>query len=98
MHEVPESEYIDDEHGITDNTIPFQINCAFCNGTGVHPGTMKSLNHSHCPVCQGEGIIHFHTGRENYRTCPECEGSGRQPGQTPPEPCTTCGGCGITES
>jgi DnaJ-class molecular chaperone len=98
MHEGPEPEYVDEDPGIADSTTPFQLDCAFCNGTGVHPGTMNSLTHTPCPVCRGKGIRHFHNGRDYYTTCRRCEGSGRQTGRTPPEPCRACHGCGIVES
>jgi DnaJ-class molecular chaperone len=98
MHEGPEPEFIDEEHGITDAVSPFQINCNFCNGTGVHPGSMESLAHTRCPVCHGTGILHFHDGRENFHTCHRCQGTGREPGQSPPERCATCNGYGLVES
>jgi DnaJ-class molecular chaperone len=93
MHEEFEDYYEEEDTGV-DTVDPSRINCAFCRGTGVHPATMKLLNHKLCPVCKGVGILEL-DGSRNYRNhCSRCEGCGREPGSEL-EPCTSCGGWGI---
>ena len=98
MHEEPEEEFIDGEHDESDTSGPFNIDCAFCVGTGVHPGTMRSLTHSHCPTCQGKGILKLTANRNDYGPCPRCKDTGREPDSTKIKPCHTCGGYGIVKS
>jgi DnaJ-class molecular chaperone len=95
MHEGMEDEYINGEYEEADTSGPFHVDCAFCSGTGVHPGTMKSLTHDRCPTCQGKGILHFEGSRNNYNPCPRCEGTGREPESASIKPCRACDGYGI---
>jgi len=67
--------------------------CSACNGSGAEDGNTET-----CPECGGDGQV-----REVRRTpfgrtqtvneCPECNGTG----QIPEEPCSDCGGDGVTE-
>ena len=97
MHEEPEDEFIDGEHEHLDTSGPFQIDCAFCGGTGVHPGTMKSLTHAQCPVCKGKGILKFTANRNDYHSCLQCGGRGIAPDSTGILPCPACGGYGMVK-
>ena len=53
-HDEWEEEYGEEEHNHVDAPGPFRIQCAFCQGTGVNPATMKRLDHETCPVCKGQ--------------------------------------------
>jgi DnaJ-class molecular chaperone len=97
MHEEPEDEYLYDVSVSIDTSKQNEIKCIFCAGTGVHPGTMKSLSHRPCPTCQGKGILELKSSRSLYHHCPRCEGSGREPASMIPDPCSTCGGYGIIQ-
>ncbi|MFQ5853299.1 MAG: zinc finger domain-containing protein [Candidatus Binatia bacterium] len=59
--------------------------CAFCVGTGVHPGTKLT-----CTVCKGKGTV---TIGEPASECPECQGTGTAYPLN--LPCTRCGGRGL---
>jgi DnaJ-class molecular chaperone len=96
MHLEPIENYIVEDNDISDTPGPFQADCAFCRGTGVHPGTMKSITFSACPVCQGKGILKFAGSRSDYATCSQCNRSGRESGSQEIKPCPACGGYGIT--
>ncbi len=98
MHEDPEDEYVSEDNISIDTSKQYQIKCAFCSGTGVHPGTMKLLSHNPCPTCQGKGILELTSSRNYYHHCPHCEGSGREPDSAAPEPCSACRGYGIVQS
>jgi DnaJ-class molecular chaperone len=76
---------------------PFNADCAFCTGTGVHPASMKSLSFEQCPACRGQGIIRFTQNRSDYDVCPQCHGSGKDTASTIPSPCRGCRGSGIVE-
>jgi DnaJ-class molecular chaperone len=93
MHEELEQDYEEESTGI-DSGPPSRINCAFCRGTGVHPATMKVLNHELCPVCKGVGILEINGSRDYRNHCSRCGGSGREP-ESEFKPCTVCGGYGI---
>ena len=95
MHYLPDEYYIVDEADKLNTPGPFHIDCAFCIGTGVHPGTMKLLNHSQCPICWGTGMVHFKSNRKDFSTCPHCLGKGREPEPESIQPCKNCGGKGI---
>ena len=95
MHDELEQEYIEEEYDAVDTSGPFHIDCAFCSGTGVHPGTMKSLTHRHCPICQGKGMLQITGSRKDIDVCAQCGGTGRDLNSTPVEPCRVCGGYGL---
>lgn len=64
--------------------------CAFCRGTGVHPGTRMT-----CTTCGGVGQVEIPT---DAVVCPRCGGSGHA--DTMDEhpanlSCTYCGGKGV---
>jgi DnaJ-class molecular chaperone len=74
---------------------PFRRQCAFCRGTGVHPGSMMSINHDRCPLCEGTGLLDFKGHERDYNPCGRCDGSGIDPDVSPVKPCPTCGGRGL---
>jgi DnaJ-class molecular chaperone len=94
MHYLPDDYYVGNDAD-PDAEGPFHIDCAFCNGTGVHPATMKMLEHRPCPACLGSGWLHFSSSRKDFSTCPRCEGTGRDTGTAAINPCNQCGGRGI---
>jgi len=68
------------------------VSCAFCGGTGVHPGSRLT-----CTTCGGLGTVEVPT---KTASCPCCGGSGRAAdckGHWPDTPlcCTWCGGKGV---
>jgi DnaJ-class molecular chaperone len=95
MHEPLLQEYIEGEYEELNQTGPFKIDCAFCNGTGVHPGTMKAMSFERCPCCEGQGIVEIQNDRKDFCTCTQCGGSGKEPDSEPVKPCQVCGGLGI---
>jgi DnaJ-class molecular chaperone len=95
MHDPLLQDYIDAEYAEVNMTGPFKLDCAFCSGTGVHPGTMKSMSFERCPACEGLGIIDIQADRQDFSTCSRCAGSGRDPEPDPVQPCRVCGGLGI---
>jgi hypothetical protein len=95
MHYLPDDYYVGEEAGKSNASGPFHIDCAFCNGTGVHPATMNILNHSQCPACSGSGWLHFTGSRKDFKTCPQCQGAGRGTGFASINPCNKCKGKGI---
>jgi DnaJ-class molecular chaperone len=67
--------------------------CAFCRGTGVHPGSRMV-----CTSCDGVGTVEV---AEAAAMCPCCSGTGRA-GDDPkhsalhiPLSCVSCGGKGL---
>lgn len=66
--------------------------CAFCEGSGIHPGTVMNDD---CPACDGQGDFQFEGDLDDYRTCRRCGGTGRQTGIVAIRPCHICGGAGI---
>ena len=95
MHYLPDYYYIVDEADKLNASGPFHIDCAFCDGTGVHPATMKLLNHSKCPSCKGEGLFYFTGSPRDYIPCPVCQNTGRDADSNTITPCGNCGGVGI---
>ena len=95
MHYLPDDYYIAAEADKLKALGPFHIDCAFCRGTGVHPATMKLLNHRQCHLCRGTGLVHFFSDRKNFSTCPHCLGKGRESEPDSIKPCNHCGGKGI---
>jgi len=59
--------------------------CAFCEGTGVYPGSRLT-----CTVCHGTGVVQI---VEPVTQCPSCHGSGKEPDSG--LPCLLCKGKGV---
>lgn len=61
--------------------------CLVCHGSGMQPGTQKSI----CPHCQGRGQLRYSQGFFTLsRTCTHCQGSGK----IISFPCKECHGSG----
>ncbi len=61
--------------------------CLTCQGSGLRPGTKKSL----CPHCQGRGQVRYQQGFFSVsRTCSNCRGTG----EIITSPCDECHGSG----
>ena len=78
----------------------FALECAFCEGGGVYPGTIyrDDIETELCPVCQGKGINTFKTSPENVTKCRYCGGNGRawnSNGYFAGDICQVCHGTGI---
>ncbi len=95
MHEDWDPEHIYEIVDYSEKPGPFNVDCAFCAGTGVHPASMKSLTFEQCPACLGQGIIRFPLSRSEYDTCPQCHGGGKANSSPSPYPCPACQGYGI---
>jgi len=95
VHDVLEEDYLNLDQFIDYDAPQFKMDCAFCNGTGVHPATMKSLTFESCPVCEGKGMIEIMAKRRDFEVCAQCSGSGKEPNSSPIQPCRVCGGLGI---
>jgi molecular chaperone DnaJ len=64
--------------------------CATCKGSGMQPGTRKTL----CPTCQGRGQLRYQQGFFTVaRTCSQCRGEG----EIISTPCQECKGPGKTK-
>ena len=69
--------------------IPRNANCHTCHGSGVRPGSRKTV----CPACGGRGqVIQTHGFLRISTTCSRCQGMG----EIVTDPCPTCGGRGRT--
>jgi DnaJ-class molecular chaperone len=95
MHDELEQDYEEELIQKNHHHRSVSLDCPFCKGTGVHPGTMSMLNHTHCPVCQGTGITKFKGDLAHSRPCIRCGASGREPDSNPFEPCLACSGHGV---
>jgi DnaJ-class molecular chaperone len=95
MHDPLLQDYLDGEPVELNMTGPFKIDCAFCSGTGVHPGTMGSMSFERCPACRGLGIIEIQADRKDFCTCEKCQGTGKDPDSSKIDVCNVCGGLGI---
>ena len=78
----------------------FALECAFCEGSGVYPDTIYSIDieTEPCPVCQGKGINTFETSPESVIKCRYCGGNGRawnSNGYFTGDICQVCHGTGI---
>ncbi|MBU1912752.1 MAG: molecular chaperone DnaJ [Candidatus Omnitrophica bacterium] len=72
-------------------SIPRQVLCDTCNGSGARPGTKKT----NCPTCNGRGQVLYSAGFINVsQTCPKCRGEG----STIKSPCSKCDGAGKVRS
>lgn len=63
--------------------------CAFCNGTGVQPHSIKMT----CLSCHGKGKVEF---EHDADMCPACKGSGRASNFSLLS-CIQCRGLGMIE-
>jgi DnaJ-class molecular chaperone len=97
MHEDWDPDHLYESVVFEETSGPFNADCAFCAGTGVHPAGMKSLTFERCPACRGQGIIRFALSRSDYHQCPRCHGSGKDTASTALSPCRACQGYGIVE-
>jgi DnaJ-class molecular chaperone len=97
LHEEWDEEFEGKEHSNLDHfgPGPFRRECAFCKGTGVHPGTMLSLTHDHCPTCRGTGLLEFKGNRKDFNPCGRCGGTGREGDLPSVKQCRTCQGRGL---
>jgi DnaJ-class molecular chaperone len=95
MHDPLLQDYYNEDYQDKTLTGPFKKDCAFCNGTGVHPGTMKSMDFERCPACEGQGLVEIKADRQDFGTCTQCNGSGVDPKAKPLDYCRVCGGLGI---
>lgn len=69
-------------------TVPRQISCTVCTGSGRRPGSAETT----CESCGGTGRTQQRRGGVRASlTCPRCRGAGKLPG----EPCANCGGQGV---
>ena len=67
--------------------IPRNVNCHTCHGSGVRPGSRRTV----CPVCGGRGqVVQTHGFLRISTTCPRCQGIG----EIVTDPCPACGGRG----
>jgi DnaJ-class molecular chaperone len=94
LHDSLDQEFEEKKMGLPHHH-HFHLDCAFCRGTGVHPSTMKDINHQLCPVCHGRGELEVHLDQDNCKPCLRCGSSGEEPDAAPLKPCCACGGRGI---
>ncbi len=66
-----------------------RIKCAFCKGSGIHPGSLSSV----CIACHGKKFVEF---ANPVVQCPSCKGSGRA-FRSSSLFCTRCHGVGVIE-
>lgn len=67
--------------------IPRQINCRHCQGSGIRPGSQRTV----CPTCGGRGqITQSHGFLRISTTCSRCQGTG----SIITDPCPVCQGTG----
>lgn len=72
-------------------TIPRQVACSKCNGSGAEAGSIARI----CPTCNGHGELQYQQQTllgnfANVRPCQRCEGSG----EIVEKPCYYCQGTG----
>jgi molecular chaperone DnaJ len=64
--------------------------CPVCHGSGLKPGTRKTV----CSACQGRGQLRYQQGFFTVsRTCPHCHGQG----EVISTPCEECKGSGLVK-
>jgi DnaJ-class molecular chaperone len=95
MHDELEEYYLEQFEEKAPRKNRVSLDCPFCTGTGVHPGTMNQLDYSRCPVCEGTGLMKFKGDLTQCTPCVHCGASGREPDSSPLEPCSVCGGHGV---
>jgi molecular chaperone DnaJ len=81
------------EEAVLGVTVPLRMQspgtCPTCHGSGARPGTSPHI----CPVCHGAGVTSRSQGAFAFsEPCRNCRGTG----QVVDDPCSTCGGNGIT--
>ncbi|MDQ4103947.1 MAG: molecular chaperone DnaJ [Actinomycetota bacterium] len=84
---------IDFAEAVRGATVPIRLaspaNCGSCGGTGARPGTIPR----DCPVCSGTGLVTRSQGAFAFsEPCRDCRGTGR----IIDDPCTECGGRGVS--
>ncbi len=68
-------------------SVPQNVECEACRGTGAAPGTSPTT----CPQCQGRGAVNVSQGIfAMTQACPRCGGSGT----VIEDPCKACGSTG----
>ncbi|MCL1916630.1 MAG: molecular chaperone DnaJ [Desulfovibrionaceae bacterium] len=71
-------------------SVPRQIPCPECEGSGAAPGTSSAR----CPQCNGQGRVRSSRGLlQIAMPCPRCRGTGR----IIPNPCPRCRGEGLVD-
>lgn len=71
-------------------TIPAQVSCDLCSGSGAKPGSSPTQ----CETCKGIGQVRMQQGFFSVQqTCPSCRGNG----QTISDPCGKCRGSGRVQ-
>lgn len=78
--------------GITTKiSVPQNVQCKTCGGSGAAPGTSPST----CPQCRGRGVVSQSQGFFALnQPCPRCGGTG----SVIEQPCATCQGTGTTQA
>jgi len=78
--------------GITTKiSVPQNVQCKTCGGSGAAPGTSPST----CPQCRGRGVVSQSQGFFALnQPCPQCGGTG----SVIEQPCATCQGTGVTQA
>ncbi len=72
-------------------SVPTQVQCSTCGGSGAAPGTTPQV----CPECHGRGVTSQNQGFFALSTpCRRCGGDGT----IVETPCPTCGGRGVTQT
>jgi molecular chaperone DnaJ len=72
-------------------SVPQNVSCKTCGGSGAAPGTSPST----CPQCRGRGVVSQSQGFFSLnQPCPRCGGSGT----VIEHPCPTCSGRGTTHA
>ena len=72
-------------------SVPENMRCKTCGGSGAAPGTGPTT----CPQCQGRGVVNQSQGFFSLaQVCPRCGGTGT----VIENPCPTCSGAGTTRA
>jgi molecular chaperone DnaJ len=72
-------------------SVPENVQCKTCGGSGAAPGTAPTT----CPQCQGRGMVNQSQGFFALsQPCPRCGGTGT----VIENPCSTCGGTGTARA
>jgi molecular chaperone DnaJ len=84
---------IDFTEAVRGATVPIRLaspaSCGSCGGTGARPGTIPR----DCTVCSGTGLVTRSQGAFAFsEPCRDCRGTGR----IIDDPCTECGGRGVS--
>ncbi|MCD2192944.1 DnaJ domain-containing protein [Actinomycetospora endophytica] len=84
---------IDFAEAVNGATLPLRLTspmrCGTCEGSGAKPGTTPRT----CPRCGGAGLVSRSQGAFAFsEPCPDCRGTGH----LVDDPCTECGGDGVS--